>query len=82
MAREFSDIMDSMEKNDVRILGDCHWIFDCHADSRLYISISEFSELLGIPWYRSRFVSNDCLITIPFISHLDLPVNAFILLSF
>lgn len=51
MAREFSDIVDSMEKNDVRILGDCHWIFDCHADSRLYISISKFSELLGIPRY-------------------------------
>lgn len=63
MTRKISDIVDSVEKNDVRILGDCHWIFNCHADSRLYLSVPEFSEILGLPRYRSRFVSDDCLLS-------------------
>lgn len=71
---EISDILESVEKNDVPILGNCHCIFDCYADSRLYLSISKFSEILGISWYRPRSVSNDHLIVILIISHLDLPV--------
>jgi len=66
--------MDSMEKNDVCILGDCHWIFDRHADSRLHLPISKLSEILGVSWYRSRFVSN-CEIIISFIKHFDFPSN-------
>lgn len=70
-----SDIVDGMEKNDVYILGDCHWIFNDHADSRVYLSISKFPEILGVSRCRSRFVS-DYLTIILLIRHLDLPSNA------
>lgn len=56
-----------MEKNDVCILGDCHWIFDCHADPRLHLPVSELPKILGVSRHRSRFVSNDCLIIMSFI---------------
>lgn len=57
MTHEILDVLESVEKNDVRILGDCHCIFDCYVNSRLYLSISKFSKVLGISRYRPRFVS-------------------------
>lgn len=61
-----------MEKDDVRILVNCYWIFGHYANSRLYLPVQKFPDILGIPWYRSRFVSNDHLIIILFINYIDL----------
>lgn len=69
MNYEISDIVGSMEKNDVWILADCHWIFNRYAYSCIYLSIPKFSKLLGLSRYRSRSVNIDYYVIV---TNLDL----------
>lgn len=52
----FPDLMANLEKNYVCILGHGHWLFNVNIDHDLYLSVQQFSQLLGENRNRQKIV--------------------------
>lgn len=61
---KLSDVLVGMEKSNVYILDNRHWLFGNHVDISVYLSIPKFSKILELFGDKRTIAS-----TLPFIAH-------------